>query len=81
VDGREIFFRTGQNVVMASSVTRTGDEVRAGTPVRIGLSDASIVGPFATDGKRFLVTQVDLSAASVPIEIVRNWSALVTKGR
>jgi hypothetical protein len=79
LDGREIFFRQPQSGVMAAPVTRVGDAIEIGPPTRLGLSDAPVVGPLGSDGKRFLVAQADPVAGSVPIEVVRNWSALLAR--
>ena len=78
LDGREIFFRNSQNV-MAAPVTRAGDGIEIGAPTRLGLSDAPVVGPLGSDGKRFLVAQVDPAAGNVPVQVVRNWSALLAR--
>ena len=42
-------------------------------------SEAPIAGPFGSDGKRFLVAQIDPAASSVPIQVVRNWSAVLAR--
>jgi hypothetical protein len=78
LDGREIFFRQSQDV-MAAPVTRVGDGIAIGPPTRLGLSDAPVAGPLGSDGKRFLVVQVDPAAGNVPVQVVRNWSALLAR--
>jgi serine/threonine protein kinase/Tol biopolymer transport system component len=77
-DGREIFFRNSGNV-MAAPVTRLRDGIEVGPPTRLGLSEAAIAGPYGSDGKRFLVVQRDPAAGSEPIQVVRNWSALIAR--
>ena len=78
LDGREIFFRQSQDV-MAAPVTRVGDGIEIGPPAKLGLSDAPVFGPLGSDRKRFLVAQIDPAAGSVPIQVVRNWSALLAR--
>ena len=79
LDGREIFFRQPQGAMMAAPVTHVGDTIEIGAPTKLGLSDAPVSGPFGSDGKRFLVTQVDPAAGNVPIELIRNWSGLLAR--
>ena len=64
---------------MAAPVTRVGESIEIGTPVKLGLSEAPVAGPHGSDGKRFLVTQVDPAAGNVPVQVVRNWSALLAR--
>ncbi|MHC4941339.1 MAG: protein kinase domain-containing protein [Planctomycetota bacterium] len=77
-DGREIFFRSSGNV-MAAPVTRLRDGIEIGPPTKLGLSEAPIAGPYGSDGKRFLVAQMDPATGSEPIQVVRNWSALLAR--
>jgi hypothetical protein len=46
--------------------------------VRIGLSKAP-VRLIGSDGKRCLVMQFDPGAGDVPIQVVRNWPALLER--
>ncbi len=77
LDGREIFFDSSGDV-MAAPVTRVGDGIEFGTPVQLGLSEATrrVLG---SDAERFLVSQRDPSAGSAPTQIIRNWSALLER--
>ena len=77
-DGREIFFRSSGSV-MAAPVARLGDGIEIGPPVKLGLSEAPVGGPYGSDWKRFLVAQIDPAASSEPIQVVRNWSALIAR--
>jgi len=77
-DGREIYFRQSESV-MAAPVTRVRDAIEIGAPAKLGPSEWPITGPLGSDGNRFLVIQVDPAAASVPIQVVRNWSALLAR--
>jgi len=77
-DGREIFFSSSGSV-MAAPVTRLRDGIEIGPPAKMGLSGAPIDGPYGSDGKRFLVAQIDPAASSEPIQVVRNWSALLAR--
>jgi len=77
-DGHEIFFRSSEDV-MAVPVTRLGDGIEIGAPTKLGLSDAPVFGPAGSDGKRFLVAQIDPSAGSMPTQVVRNWPALLAR--
>jgi eukaryotic-like serine/threonine-protein kinase len=73
-DGSEIYYRQPDGAVMAVPV-RLGASAEIGQPVRLGLSDARISAPFASDGKRFLVTQDASATREAPIQIIRNWAA------
>jgi len=68
------FNRAGD--VMAARVTRPGDGIDMRLPVRIRLSDAPVL-PLGSDGKRILVMRFDPDATQVPIQVVRNGSALL----
>jgi Tol biopolymer transport system component len=73
-DGREIYFAQLDGATMAVGV-KLGEQVEIGTPVRLGLSDAHTSRPFASDGKRFLVTQESSRGADAPVRVIRNWAA------
>jgi dipeptidyl aminopeptidase/acylaminoacyl peptidase len=77
-DGRDIFFQESDRL-MTAPVTRLGDGIEIGAPVKLGLSETPIDGPIGSDGKRFLVRQIDPAARSEPIQVVRNWSALLER--
>ncbi len=78
LDGREIFFQAS-NRLMAAPVTRSGNGIEIGPPVKLGLSETPFEGPYASDGKRFLVLQRDAAPVSVPTQVVRNWPALLAR--
>jgi hypothetical protein len=64
---------------MAAPVTRLGDGIEIGPPAEPGLAEPLFKGPYGSDGKRFLVLQKDPAPGSVPIQVVRNWSALLAR--
>jgi Tol biopolymer transport system component len=76
-DGGELFFRRSGDL-MAATVTREGDGIEIGAPVKLGLSEAG-VRLHGSDGERFLVTQSDPSAGRAPTQVIRNWSALLER--
>ena len=82
-DGKEIFFRSADNKLMAAAVSGQGSSFEVGDvrplfPVRVG-------GPFwfydvSADGKRFLVnTAEEQPATSLPLTLVVNWTDLLKK--
>ncbi len=76
-DGSEIFFNSAGNV-MAVPITRQGDGIAIGTPVKLGLSEAN-VRVLGSDGQRFLVTQETPGAGRNSLQVIRNWSALLER--
>jgi eukaryotic-like serine/threonine-protein kinase len=79
-DGSEIVFRQPPDAIMAAPVSRKGDPIEVGSPVRLGLSDASTDAPVAADGKRFLVLQRAPGANNRPVQVIRNWAARLEAG-
>jgi hypothetical protein len=78
VDGREIFYRQPPDAMMAVPVTRVGQSVEIGTPVKLGLSEVGVSLLVASDGKRFLVFQSAPGDGDAPVQVIRNWSARLT---
>ena len=75
-DGRELFFRKGDDIMAVSVNTDNG--LRVGVPRAI-LHDLSIAKTWSNyrispDGKRFLVLQRDPDAVPRQINVILNWT-------
>jgi hypothetical protein len=70
-DGRELFYLSPDDRLMASQIRASGSTIEAGTPVPLFSKPQ---GPYAasSDGQRFLVGVV--SADASPITILLNWA-------
>jgi serine/threonine protein kinase/dipeptidyl aminopeptidase/acylaminoacyl peptidase len=84
-DGKELFYSTPDNVLMAVEIRSEGDELIAGTPKALfPLKSAppSFANPFwkpLRDGQHFLVLRPAVPAQGRPITIVTNWQAELRK--
>jgi Tol biopolymer transport system component len=80
-DGKELFYRSLDNKLMAASVNGDGSSFEVGT-VR-PLFDVRPGGPFwfydvAPDGQHFLVNTAEQRTTSAPISLIVNWPAALT---
>ena len=82
-DGREIFYLTPTNTLMAAEISAQGSAVKVGavrplfeTRLR---TDGRYPYDVSADGQRFLVNNDPLPAASSPITVVVNWTASLKK--
>lgn len=83
-DGRELFYFSGlQNSMMAVSVDEKADDMSLGSPRALFhlVNNAEISGPFdvTRDGRRFLITETNFAAGTVPLTLVTNWDAELKK--
>ena len=74
-DGKELFYRKGDDILSVS--VSTDDGLQVGIP-RVELHDLSIAKTWANyrispDGKRFLVLQRDPAAVPRQINVILNW--------
>jgi hypothetical protein len=60
-------------------VTHSGNGIGIGPPMELGHSGTPFTGPHASDGKRFLMIRWDPAPTGEPIQVVRNWPALLAK--
>jgi Tol biopolymer transport system component/predicted Ser/Thr protein kinase len=80
-DGKELYYSTPDNVLMAVDVRDDGGEFSAGTPKKLfalGATPVVSIWPFwqpMPDGKHFLVLRPAESSAGKPITIITNWQA------
>jgi Tol biopolymer transport system component len=83
VGGRELFYVSPDNKLMATSLTMRADSVEASVPRALFPLPATDVGwsPYDTtsDGQRFLVRGTP-AQASQPLNVIVNWPALLKKG-
>ena len=83
--GRELFYMTPENKLMAVNIKLGADSVDASTPHELftlpafdnGLDSSYDVAP---DGQRFLVRAVPQQQAAQPLTMIVNWPALLKKG-
>jgi hypothetical protein len=83
-DGKELFFLAPQNSnLVAVNVDETGQELRLGTPHALfqTLGVGYRLGVYATskDGQRFLINGDTQTVRNVPLTLVLNWNAQLTK--
>jgi Tol biopolymer transport system component len=83
-DGQELFYVAPDNMLMAVSIKSNGLNLEAAAPKPLfplrleAVNRRSHYQP-ASDGQRFLVSQVPERVASSPITVVVNWSAERTR--
>ena len=80
-DGKELFFISADNKMMAVGIKGTAGKLEAGVPqalfdVRLGFGNASF--DVAKDGKFLIGTRVEQNV-SVPMTVVVNWAAGLKK--
>ncbi len=77
-DGTEIFF-TRSEERMTVTFTNADGGIEVGQPTALGLSGRDLVGPFGSDGERFLGAAREGEDGVVPLQVVRNWPALLER--
>jgi len=83
-DGKELFYFSGpQNSMMAVSVDEKVEELSLGSP-RALFHLANNAGSFSVfdvtaDGRRFLISEPNSPAGTVPLTLVTNWDAELKK--
>ena len=80
-DGKEIFYRTDDGVIMAADVEADGERFRAGAPRRLFQVSQPTEGGYrrkydvTADGQKFLVIELAESEAKPVIMLDSNWPA------
>ena len=80
-DGKEIFYRTGDGVIMAADVEADGERFRAGSAWRLFQVSLPAEGGYrrkydvTADGQKFLVIELAESEAKPVIMLDSNWPA------
>ena len=82
-DGKEMFFISPENKLIAVSVNVNGKNFEAGSPnplfeVRVTLGGAASYA-VTRDGQRFLMNAPAEQSASLPAVVVQNWTGLLKK--
>ena len=81
-DGKELFYLTDDNKLMAVPVTLGESAIAVGPPQLLFQTRfRGNAAPYdvTADGQRFLVNRVVEGSASAPLNLVVNWPALVTR--
>jgi Tol biopolymer transport system component/tRNA A-37 threonylcarbamoyl transferase component Bud32 len=82
-DGKELYYLSADNHMMAISLTAQGNGVALGVPQLLFQTSAVIgpLGPFdvTADGKKFLVNSETVQNAGVPLVLVQNWVSAMKK--
>jgi Tol biopolymer transport system component len=84
-DGKELFYFSGpQNSMMAVNVDEKAEEITLGSPrVLFHLANnGGNNGPFfdaTADGRRFLISETNSPAGTLPLTLVTNWDAELKK--
>ena len=84
-DGKELFFTTPSNRLMAVAVRASGDRLEVGLPTELfeirGLQGTGYDDYAASpDGQRFLVKRAGRAEpASAQLQIVTNWTSLLER--
>jgi eukaryotic-like serine/threonine-protein kinase len=83
--GRELFYMTPENKLMAVSIKLGSDSVEASAPrelFTLPVFDNGLDAPYdaAPDGQRFLVRTTTQRQAAQPLTVIVNWPALLKKG-
>jgi eukaryotic-like serine/threonine-protein kinase len=78
-DGKEIFYISADNKMMAEGIRTAATTVETGKPVELFpfVAGRNILSPYdvTADGQRFLVEEQASSAPSSPLIVVANWQA------
>ena len=85
-DGREIFYLSADNQLMAAAVTVSGDRVEVGDvralfDVRPGGRLGRSFYDVSADGQRFLVNTADQQVTPAPITVITNWTSLLEENQ
>jgi Tol biopolymer transport system component len=79
--GRELFYRSRDNKLMAVTLKPSGTSLEVSLPRELFALPGELQGPnsyeAARDGQRFLIN--DLSASPEPLTVIVNWPALLKK--
>ena len=79
-DGKEIFYRTKEGILMAAEISTTGGRIAVGTlrPL-FQTSTESIFSSYdvSSDGQRFLVSTPLSDSKPQPLTLVLNWTAVL----
>ena len=83
--GRELFYMSPENKLMAVSIKLGADAVEVSTPrelFTLPAFDNGLDAPYdvAPDGQRFLVRATPQQQAGQPLTLIVNWPALLKKG-
>lgn len=86
-DGREIYFVSGDQQIMASTIEPSAGALRIGIPkplfsaknLRIG--SATLPYDVSRDGQRFLVQEPVQAPRGNPITVILNWQGLLDKSK
>ena len=79
-DGKELYWRTQDNTLMAATVELQKAGVRVGRPERLFLLPESSYFQPARDGRRFLVLEPEgTPPPDLPMVVIQNWAAGLTK--
>jgi hypothetical protein len=74
-DGKELFFRSANDDIMAAAV-EAGERFESGTPSALFRSDAivDVDWDVSTDGQRFIINRA-AETQTTPFAVVVNWTA------
>jgi Tol biopolymer transport system component len=75
--GREVLYSDAEGYQVSLPIEFTGDEVRAGRPVRLFRVPPGITSLRTQDGQRFLISQTSGSAAGPVLRMVFHWPELL----
>ena len=82
-DGKELFFQTPDQQMMAVDVRENGASLQLGTPHALfkATTVSAPEGPYAVsaDGKKFIINTVTTQGGSEPLTLVTNWTADLRK--
>ncbi|HEV2116196.1 MAG TPA: hypothetical protein VGR48_09250, partial [Terriglobales bacterium] len=82
-DGKELFFQTPDQQMMAVDVRENGASLQLGTPHALfkATTVSAPEGPYAVsaDGKKFIMNTVTTQGGSEPLTLVTNWTADLRK--
>jgi len=82
-DGKELFFLSSDNYMMAVDVSPSGDALRLGVPHALFHAEPiERLGPMydvSADGKKFIITKLDANEEGRPLTLVQNWTAEMKK--
>lgn len=82
-DGKELFFLSSDNYMMAVDVSPSGDALRLGVPHALFHAEPiERLGPMydvTADGKKFIITELDANEEGRPLTLVQNWTAEIKK--
>jgi eukaryotic-like serine/threonine-protein kinase len=82
-DGRELYYTTVDNRLMAIEVGSSSGAIQLGTPKQLLQTSmiGPVSGPFAVlDGKKFLINAIGgTTEAGDPFTLVTNWPSLLKK--